>query len=156
MLIYEKTLQLKGIFGLLQNTQSFFGVFVTIVGIIENLFWSNFSPDIFTFIWESPKICIFLQENQIPPGLKQNYCYIGFSKITNLLKLCLLYRPFFGFFRFFSKVPKFWTLISLHFGFFGPKIPYNRTPKKRKISIGDILFFCVIFSKIMIFSKCQL
>ena len=103
----KKTLPLQGIFGLLQNTQSFFGVFVTIVGIIENLFRSNFSPDIFTFICESPKICIFLQENQIPPGLNQNHCYIGFSKITNLLKLCLLYCSFFGFFRFFSKVPKF-------------------------------------------------
>jgi len=34
----------------------------------------------------------------------------------------------------FSTFPKSRTLISLHFGFFCPKIPYNMAPKKRKIS----------------------
>ena len=92
----------------------------------------------------------FLQNNQIPNGVEQNRCCIGFSKIANLLKIWLVYRPFFGFCPFFSKVPNFWNLISLHFGFFGPKIPYYITLKKK---IAGLIFFFYIFSNFTIFSK---
>ena len=92
-----------------------------------------------------------LQKSQIPPALEQNRCYSVFSKITNLLIFHPLYRPFFGLFTHFSKIPNFWNCISLHFGFFGPKFTPEYHIEKKNNIWGDI--FLKYFFKFRDFDK---
>ena len=105
-------------------------------------FLCTFIPPLFANTPISDRVNLYiseLQKSQIPPALEQNRCYSVFSKITNLLIFHPLYRPFFGLFTHFSKIPNFWNCISLHFGFFGPNLHRNITSKKRIIS--GVIFF---------------